>query len=332
MSIQKNDQLAETPRDPSERRARQEQHSEKPLVEVRCPERPEIAQRVSWRLSLALAKLGIPAEKFPDISVVFEPSDGAINRGRTRVHGDGSVEVVFDERLATSEGESLLNPELGPEFPGFEQVLMHEVGHMALWSVTGMPRQPATRLLDEGWARLIEETGMADGGLVDISRQAKRKVREGLSAHDMNVERCIDFARAITQGESASLNAAEYDVGEAFLLWVRERWGNEGMVLLLRGATASVRRNDDLPEGVFDPVVIDHQFHGEEGARTYAHLQEVASRLPVSQLVLRATEWESSQFVRMLLSTTKLASIKEVREEFLRWVQSDDTEHIGMVR
>lgn len=97
--------------------------------------------------------------------------------GRTFVD-TRSVQVFFDSRFVTQEQEDALVNKLregGLEYPGMVQVLTHEAGHIALWSVLGNGKRPATRLLDEGWTTLLEEAGLRE----DFEATLKQRAVEG---------------------------------------------------------------------------------------------------------------------------------------------------------
>jgi hypothetical protein len=180
-----------------------------------------------------------------------------------------------------------------------------------------MPRQPATRLLDEGWARLVEDAGATEDSAT-LVRQAKEQVVRGLREEPARYGRCLEFTRPVIREESASLNAAEYETGKALLLWVRERWGNASMVKLLQLGISPSRRNDDT--GTFEPAMVDREIHGEEAARDYGRLTSNIEKLSSDDLYARACAWEGRQFERALLRVTGMQSIGQVQGEFRKWL------------
>lgn len=203
-------------------------------------ERRDVAKESENRLRTAFERLTIPYPNLPKIEVRFVESQDQSELGRTFVDGQ-SIQVLFDSRFATQAQEDALVSELragGLEYPGMAQVLTHEAGHIALWSVLGTGNRPATRLLDEGWATLLEEAGTRE----DFEGNLKQRVTEGFSSEPELFERCLDFRRAISPEEN--LNGAEYVVGATVLLWIREKHGNQVMLDVLKATLDSVERND----------------------------------------------------------------------------------------
>ncbi len=169
-------------------------------------ERRDVARESENRLRVAFERLNIPYPNLPKIEVRFVNSQDRPELGRTFVDAQ-SVQILFDSRFVTQEQEDVLANELkadGLEYPGMAQVLTHEAGHIALWSVLGTGRRPATRLLDEGWATLLEEAGSRE----DFEMHLKQRAVEGFSSEAELFERCLDFRRAISSEEN--LNGAEY--------------------------------------------------------------------------------------------------------------------------
>ncbi|KKW44838.1 MAG: hypothetical protein UY95_C0015G0010 [Parcubacteria group bacterium GW2011_GWA2_56_7] len=129
-------------------------------AKIECPERQEVADRAIFELKTAFQTLGIENWKLPEIKIQFIESKDEAVLGRVEVH-NGSIEITYDQRFSSPESEATLVKELrqsGKDYPGMQQTLKHELAHVAMWSVTGLQRQPATRLVDEGWASLLENT------------------------------------------------------------------------------------------------------------------------------------------------------------------------------
>lgn len=203
-------------------------------------ERRDIARESENRLRAAFERLNIPYPNLPRIEVRFVDSQDRPELGRTYVDAQ-SVQILFDSRFVTQEQEDALVSELkdsGLDYPGMAQVLTHEAGHIALWSVLGTGNRPATRLLDEGWATLLEEAGTRE----DFERNLKQRATEGFSSEPELFERCLNFRKAISPDEN--LNGAEYVVGATILLWIREKSGNKVMLDVLRATLDSAERND----------------------------------------------------------------------------------------
>jgi len=194
-------------------------------VKIECTERQEVADRAIFELKTAFQTLGIENWKLPEIKIKFVESEGEAVLGRVEIH-DGCVEITYDQRFSSPELETTLVEELrqsGKDYPGMQQTLKHELAHVAMWSVTGLQRQPATRIVDEGWASLLENT--SENLPTEQSRSA---VKQGLSEEPDHFNRCLDFSKPVTFEEN--LNAAEYKTGQALLLWVHERFGKAKMI------------------------------------------------------------------------------------------------------
>lgn len=221
-----------------------ERRKPRELSESIACERRDVADESTQRLNIAFQRIGIPLPELPKIEVVFVESKDRPELGRIHIDTQ-SIRVLFDSRFTSHEQENNLVGELreqGLDYPGFTQALTHELGHIVLWSVLKTGHRPATRLLDEGWATLLEEAGARDDFEVDLKQRAK----EGFSSEPEYFERCLDFNRAINSEEN--LNGAEYVVGATILLWIRERFGNQVMLDTLRATLDPVERNDSVKQ------------------------------------------------------------------------------------
>jgi hypothetical protein len=284
-------------------------------VKIECPERQEVVDRAIFELKIAFQTLGIESWKLPEIKIKFVESENEAVLGQVEVH-DGSVEIAYDQRFSSPESEATLVEKLrqaGKDYPGMQQTLKHELAHVAMWSVTGLQRQPATRLIDEGWASLLENTGESLP-----TEQSKLAVRQGLSEEPDLFNRCLDFSKPVTFEEN--LNAAEYKTGQALLLWVQEKFGKAKMIELIQKSPSPERRNDDLTEGEFEPASISTDKH--INAPEYFELFKQASLGDITpeDAMKRAKEWEGKQFESALLEVTGFQNLEEVRQEFLKWV------------
>lgn len=284
-------------------------------VKIECPERQELVDRAIFELKTAFQTLGIENWKLPEIKIKFVESEDEAVLGRVEVHGN-SIEIAYDKRFSSPESEATLVEELhrsGKDYPGMRQTLKHELAHVAMWSVTGLQRQPATRLIDEGWASLLENTGES---LPTV--QSKSSLKQGLSEEPDIFNRCLNFSKPVTFEEN--LNAAEYKTGQALLLWVHEKFGKAKMIELIQKSPSPERRNDDLAEGEFDAAIIDNEIH--RTAPEYLKLFKEAKlgNITPEEAGKRAKEWEGKQFESALLEVTGFQNLDEARQEFLKWV------------
>jgi hypothetical protein len=296
----------------------------KPVFKVICPERPEAADGALKDLETTFAMLGIQNWKLPTVNIKFTEVNN-IPPARTAVY-DETVEVVFNQKCATPEGERELISELGKnvDFPGVQQTLKHELAHIAMWSVTGLSRQPAIRLVDEGWASMIENLGSSKSPDLDsLTRETKANITRGLKEENTIYKRCLDLSKPISQldgkEELDTLNNAEYEVGKALLLWIRERFGNEKMLEFISKSPQSSRRNDK--EGAtLESAAIDFGMHS--GAKEYDILFEKVTKGEIqgAKVEKAAREWERSQFQRALLETTGMDNTKKVEADFMKWI------------
>ncbi|MBU2523602.1 hypothetical protein KKG71_00210 [Patescibacteria group bacterium] len=290
---------------------------QKPEAEVRIdyPERQEVVDRAIFELKTAFQTLGIKNYQLPQVKIKFIESENQGNpeRGRVgHVHEDGSVEIYYDLRFSHKDSAETLENEIQKtsSYPGFQQTLKHELAHVAMWSVTGLQRQPATRLIDEGFASLVEHT---DTELP--LEETKHNVKQGLVEEKEHYERCLDFLKPIN-GETENLNEAEYIVGRALLMWIRELKGNEKMIELIQKSPEKSRRNDDskIPDtGGKTPGV--HTLNDE-----YSTIIANINNQPFVDVVKKATVWEGKQFEVALLEVTGFKNLEEVRREFLKWI------------
>ena len=132
--------------------------------------------------------------------------------------------------------------------------------------------------------------------------------------------RCLDFSKPVTFEEN--LNAAEYKTGQALLLWVHERFGKAKLIELIQKSPSPERRNDDLPQGEFEPASMDKTLHTT--APEYFKLFEDVKlgNITEAEAITRAKAWEGSQFETALLEVTGFQNLDELRQEFLKWINS----------
>lgn len=273
-------------------------------------------------LGRACERLGIEKWGLPKVNIVFVPAANMHGLAQVDVRPSG-VEIAFDDRLRTAEKEREFVRELhasGVDFPGTEQTLVHELGHIALWSVTGMDRQPATRLVDEGWASLLEHMGKGEkANMSAVIRDTKEEVRKGMAAEPAAYERCCDFRRTVTHEEK--LNAAEYSVGRALLLWIWETYGAQSLITFLQQSLSCTCRKADEEGENFEEAAVDWRIHGREVADSYAKLIVSSSVLPADELQQKALQWEGEQLERALSKATGLQSVDEVMAAFKKWLE-----------
>ncbi|MFH0820347.1 MAG: hypothetical protein V1908_01090 [Candidatus Peregrinibacteria bacterium] len=297
----------------------------KPAVSVICPERQEIANRATEELTNTLAMLDIHDWKLPTVNIRFTEVDN-IPPARVAAHGE-TVEVLFSKKCATPEGEKAFIAELGANmaFPGVRQTLKHELAHIAMWSVTGLSRQPAVRLIDEGWASMVEQLGSSKTPDLNVlSKETKTNIARGLKEEPMLYRRCLDLSKPVSQLDSKEeldrLNSAEYEVGKALLLWIRERFGNEKMLQLIAKSPQSSRRND--AEGApIEPTAIESSLHST--SKEYLEMFDRVTKGALSgdKMIEEGRSWERLQFQRALLETTGMTNIKEVEADFMKWLE-----------
>jgi len=288
-------------------------------AEIKCPERQEVVDLSMSELVAAFKTLGIDHWKLPEVAIKFvESYDADAVLGHVEIHTDG-IDVVFDQRFADPETEAVLVKTLhasGKDYPGMQKTLKHELAHIAMWSITGMERQPATRLLDEGWASLLENTNQELP-----TKQTKASVREGLLNEPEQYRRCLDFGKPVTFEEE--LNAAEYKVGQALLLWIAEQYGKDKMIELIKKSPSPERQSAHSQDSDVNPAVLDQSVHATFTEYTQLVDNATQGRITVEEASQQAKKWESKQFQIALLEVTGLQNIGQVQERFLHWVDSD---------
>ncbi|MCX6786108.1 MAG: hypothetical protein NTZ18_04665 [Candidatus Komeilibacteria bacterium] len=218
-------------------------------VQIECLERPDVVSQAIFELKQSFAALGIDKWKLPAVKIKFLETQGEAVLGRVGKVTANEVEIEYDKQFSSIELEGLLIEGLknsGVNYPGMKQTLKHELAHIAMWSVTGLERQPATRLLDEGWASLVEH-----GNEVASVNNVKSVVKNGFQNEPEFFNRCLDFSKPITFEEN--LNSAEYSTGQALLTFIKEKFGTEKMVELIQKSPATERRSD-LTDGQFEPA------------------------------------------------------------------------------
>lgn len=289
---------------------------EESSLRLLCPERQTTVDHAVASVETAFHTIGLTSFDLPEVKIKFVKSREDPVLGQVNVDKNG-VEIAFDKRFSTQEAEARVLAELqreGLDYPGMQQALKHELAHIAMWSITGISRQPATRLIDEGWASLVEDTD--DCLPTELSKQS---IQAGLLKNRGSFARCLEFRRPILPEED--LNAAEYQVGKALLLWVHERYGLEKMIELMKKSISSERRNDDFPEGAFEPATVDDNIHTT--APAYREIIGLVNQGKISsqEAQKRAKEWEGLQFETALLEVTGLKQVNEVKKQFLAWIE-----------
>ncbi|MFA6250127.1 MAG: hypothetical protein WC686_01330 [Candidatus Shapirobacteria bacterium] len=286
---------------------------------LKCGKRPELVVDVEIRLDKAYKLLKIDRPTKTEIKVVFENrrKQGFLF-GRVDVNQRG-VLVVFDGRCRTIKGEDRAMAELkdaGSDYPGVSEALAHEVSHVEMWGLTGLDRQPATKLIDEGWARLVEKASEKKSTTIkDLVTLVKKDILQGLVIHSTEYRRCLTIGRPINQKESSGLNGAESTVGMGLLLWVKTTFGNEAMIGLLRDSPWVGKRNDEE----FEPVELKPEWENNE---QYSSLMMKMKKgeITTEEFPELAYGWESKQSKWALLKATGMKKIKEVKDSFERWI------------
>lgn len=275
------------------------------LKQIICPQKEDfIKPETLHEFAEAFKLLNIQNWDLPQVEVIFVEEEDE-KTGETQVKNN-EVKVIYDKKFITedeNDENSLLNRlkrERG--YPGIEQTFKHELAHVAMWSVIEEEQQPAIRLLDEGWASLLEHSSRSDIKSVDnLIQDTKEEIKKDITPELL--DRCLDFDKPVSQYNHEDLNASEYSVGRALLLWIRENYGgNEAMIALLKNSPDPMKRNDDELE-------LNNKFPKES---IQGLGEEESSRV--------AMAWEREQFQKALLSITGLSSLEEVKAKFIEWL------------
>ncbi|MFZ2975030.1 MAG: hypothetical protein WA055_00170 [Candidatus Moraniibacteriota bacterium] len=293
-------------------------------ISIECPERQVDVNSAVTELGKAFKTLGIENWKLPELRIIFLDAEELkqMHGGKevlacTKVD-ENSTKILVDKRLSSLELEQKYINGLMQEDNDFifTRILKHEMAHIVMWSVTGMEKQPATRLLDEGWASLVEDTKEK----IPVE-QIKAGANQILLNNPDLFNRCIDFENSVTFGED--LNSAEHNIGKAFLLWIiQEKGGKDKMIDLFRKSPATARRND---KGIFKRTLLNEDIH-----RTAKEYNGIASKYENNQLTNAEAEklgkeWEGKQFAVAILEITKSDNLDEVRQDFINWLEDKNT-------
>ncbi|MDF1496466.1 MAG: hypothetical protein P1P90_00210 [Patescibacteria group bacterium] len=302
---------------------------ERRVFKLICPMRMDVAERAVFELAESLRILGIGGWTLPNIKEKFvESSDDKLELGRIGMVTVPEAEIIFDEKFKTKESqkefEEVLD-EQGWEYPGMERVYKHELAHLALWSVTKLPQQPVVRLLDEGWATLIEYLGTKEAtNVAELSRRLRIKVK-GLNEEMPDVyERCLDLEHPVSERVKEDLQGAEYFVGAALLLWIYEVKGLEAMIDLLRKSPSTSRRTSTDRVKIFS--ALDPKVHAGFAAYQKGIVEPLRRGELTEEEAIRISEfarkWEAAQFRSALLEVTNFESVAKIREEFEEWLNN----------
>ncbi len=284
---------------------------------LKCSKRPEVVNEVIENLDVSFEKLGIENWTIPETEIIFKKptQEQKPLLGRVEVENEKSV-IFFDTAFSTKQGEEKYTKELneeGMDYPGMvgkKGTLKHELAHIAMWSVTGIDRQPATRLIDEGFANLVQET--TQEGLP--KEKFKKEIKDGLNSNQReNFEKALDFEKTLP--ERKELNAADSKVGAALLIWVHEKYGVEKMIeLITKSPSISKNSNEFVPSELDSRHEYKEEYEGimrffKEGLLTKKEAEE------------KAKQWEAKQFSTALKEITKFETTEKVKKEFLQWIQ-----------
>jgi predicted SprT family Zn-dependent metalloprotease len=289
----------------------------------------DVAERAVFELAESLRILGVGGWTLPNIKEKFvESSDDKLELGRVGTVTVIEAEIVFDEKFKTKELQKEFEEVLsyqGWEYPGMERVYKHELAHLVLWSVTKLPQQPVVRLLDEGWATLVEYLGTKEAtNVAELIEFIKFKV-QNIKSMDLSLyERCLDLEHPVSERVKEDLQGAEYFVGAALLLWVYEVKGLEAMIDLLRKSPSTSRRTSSDRVKIFS--ALDPKVHAGFAAYQKGIVEPLRRGELTEEGAIRISEfarkWEAAQFRSALLEVTNFESVAIIREEFEKWLNN----------
>ena len=300
---------------------------ERRVFKLICPMRMDVAERAVFELAESLRILGVGGWTLPNIKERFvESGDDKLELGRVGKVTVPEAEIVFDEKFKTKESQKEFEEVLdyqGWDYPGMERVYRHELAHLVLWSVTKLPQQPVVRLLDEGWATLLEYLGTKEAtNVAELISFIKIKVKRLKSTEIDIYERCLDLEHPVSERFKEDLQGAEYFVGAALLLWIYEVKGLEAMIDLLRKSPSTSRRTSTKEVKIFS--ALDPKIHAgfasyQKGIVEPLRRGELTNE-EAHKISEFARKWEAAQFRSALLEVTDFESIAKVREEFETWL------------
>lgn len=275
------------------------------------PEVHEYADKAQQELLHAKDLLGLQDIELPR-NVTVAMADIPEWRAKVSVHADRSQIDLNREFFGQTE---LTADEKSERI----KIVKHEFAHIQMWSATGMDRQPATRLLDEGWADLVANLGSEKTPDIEaVVQRVKTEVLDIKKDNPVAYGKCLDFSRGLRAEDN--LNAAEYEIGQALLLYVREQHGQGKMIELLKKAPGAARRNDDLPDDAPEPALVSSELHSEVGS--YRQLLEAAQsgQLKGEELNEAARNWEGKQLQAALREVTGIEDVKTIKAGFEAWL------------
>ncbi|MGI5897805.1 MAG: hypothetical protein ACOX6Q_01430 [Candidatus Dojkabacteria bacterium] len=286
--------------------------------------RTETIVNTLHQLDTSLNTLGIDTYDLPNTKILFKENE-ASNEGKENLllgHVEvypskfEPVEIVYDKRFSTEEKEQIYLQELhtrGIAYPGLQITLRHEFAHIAMWSITNQERQAATRTIDEGWAKLVENT--TETLPIESTKQELKQLQ--ITKPEI-FNRCFDFKNVTTYEEK--LNTAESRTGQALLLWIHQEYGVEKMIELIQKSPEYQKRNDELPKNKFEPTILNKEMH-KTYTEYYSLLNDIKlNKIPQDTVKSRLREIEGKQFEYALLETTNSLNINEVRDKFMKWI------------
>ncbi len=289
----------------------------------------DVAEQAVLSLAESLRLLGISGWHLLNIREKFlETKDNqTFELGRLGKVTETEAEIIFDARFKNLESQMLFEEELrlyGINFNGMINSFKRQLAHIVIWSITGLRHQPAIRLIDQGWATLIEYLGTENNtSPIKLIQSIKIKllaIKQNLPDY---YQRCLDLKHPVSDRVKENLLDVESFMGAGLLLWIYETKNLEAMIDLIRKSPSTSRRTSTdymkIPADLRPLIHTGYTSYQENivtflrrGNLTYEEAQAISNF---------ARHWEAEQFQSALTTITQISDIQIIIDKFKKWIE-----------
>ncbi len=288
-----------------------------------------MAERAVLDLAESLRLLGVSGWNLPNIREKFVTTNQNTmpELGRLGRITETEAEIIFEEKFQTKESQILFEEELrlyGINYPGMESIFKRELAHLVMWSITGLRHQPAIRLIDEGWAVLIQYLGTLDiDSLSKLTTFIKSKLSNIENEYTDSYQRCLDLRHPVSERTKEDLQGVEGFFGAGLLLWIYESQGLEAMIDLIRKSPSTSRRTStDYMKIPADLRPLIHTGYTSYQQNVVAPLRRGNLSYAEAQTISDfARHWEAKQFQSAITEITQIPDIQVIINEFEKWIE-----------
>lgn len=291
--------------------------------------RMDVAEQAVFSLAESLRLLGISGWHLPDIREKFiELQDNqTLELGRLGKITETEAEIIFDARFKNQESQMLFEEELrlyGIDFNGMASSFKRQLAHLVMWSVTGLRHQPAVRLIDQGWATLIEHLGTENiSSISKLIQFIKIKLLSIKNNRPDHYHRCLDLYHPVSERIKEDLQDDEGFIGAGLLLWIYESQGLEAMIDLIRKSPSTSRRTStDYMKIPADLRPLIHTGYTSYQQNVVAPLRRGNLSYAEAQTISDfARRWEAEQFQSAITEITQIPDVQVIINEFEKWIE-----------